>query len=458
VLLQYLIHRLIAVDRPTNRLFLMLDDILNNPGLAKYLTRFQSDQIIFLEGDDSQELYVLVSGRIAIFKGDKKIRGLSKTGSIFGEMSFFLGGSRTASIRTIEDVSVLRIPREEINNFLAEFPDAAREITRHLAQWLAETTQIVYGLKEFCDQLPDAVILTDRTGKILTWNSRAETLYGRSGEQMRTAKTADIYEDAAAYKNFLEQVQRHYSVKENVLKIMHPQKGTRFISTSMTVLHDGHHNFQGVLSLGRDVSRTKKLEKKYKRAGYWLTAVVLLLGLMTAAVVVGYPYYSKDYQIHSLKRDLMQEYLVKDYFILKSLLSEHLASENRLETSAIMKDFFIFLKKTDRNYTGIVLLDSERIVFDAYSIDPEADTGTIVGNSYSAIEFEGSDTSLHKVLTLYRADKNHPTGKKGVEIAFELQQNGKFIGWLIFQMDMDQLKKNLGIELQDLKKLQIEKP
>ena len=231
-----------------------------------------------------------------------------------------------------------------------------------------------------------------------------------------------------------------------------------YISTSMTVLYDGHHNFQGVLSLGRDVTRTKKLEKKYKRAGFWLTVVLLLLGLSTAAVFFGYPYFSKDYRTLNLKRELMQDYLAKDYFLLKSLLGEHLAGENRLKTSSIMKDFFNFQKKTARTYTGLVLLNSERIVFDAYSIEPAADTGTIVGSSYSAIEFEGSDTSLHRVLTLYRADKNHPTGKKGVEIAFELQHNEAFIGWLIFQMDMDQLKKNLGIELPELRKIQIEKP
>ena len=436
----------------------MLDEILNNPDLAKYLTRFKSDQIIFLEGDDSQDLYILVSGQVAVFKGDKKIRGFTKKGSIFGEMSFFLGGKRTASIRTQNDVSVLRIPKEEITTFLDEFPDAARDITRHLSQWLAETSQIVYGLKEFCDQLPDAVILTDRNGKVLTWNSMAETLYGRSEEQMRTAKTVDIYEDAQAYKKFLKEVQNHYSAREKIFKVSHPEKGSRFISTSMTVLYDGHHNFQGVLSLGRDVTRVKNLEKKYKHVGYWLTGALLLLGLLTAAVLVGYPYLSKDHQTQSLKQKLMQDYLAKDYFVLKSLLSEHRASGNRLKTSTIMKNFFNFQKKTALIYTGLVLLDKKRIVMDAYSMLPQADNSTMIGSSYAAIEFKGHETSLHKVLILYRPDKNHPMGKKGVEIAFELQQNDEFIGWLIFQMDMDQLKKSLAVDLEDLRKLEIEKP
>ena len=123
-----------------------------------------------------------------------------------------------------------------------------------------------------------------------------------------------------------------------------------------------------------------------------------------------------------------------------------------------MKNFFDFQKKTARTYTGLVLLDKERLVIDAYSIVPEADNSGMIGSSYAAIEFKGSETSLHKVLKLYRTNKNHPMGKKGVELAFELEQNDKFIGWLIFQMDMDQLKKNLGIDLEDLRKLQIKKP
>jgi len=203
----------------------MLNEMLHDPGLTEYLTRFKSEQIIFLEGDDSQELYLLVSGQVAIFKGDKKIRELTHKGALFGEMSFFLGSTRSASVRAKSDVTVLRIPKEKISVFLAEFPDAAQKITRHLAQWLAETSQIVYGLKEFCDQLPDAVTLTDRDGKILTWNSTAQKLYGRSWEQMRNANTAELYADPRGYNKFLQAVQNHYSVRENIFKIIHPQTG-----------------------------------------------------------------------------------------------------------------------------------------------------------------------------------------------------------------------------------------
>ena len=238
------------------------DEILSNPDLAKYSSTFTSGQTIFLEGDDSQDLYILVSGQIEIFKGDKKIRDLTQEGSVFGEVSFFLGEQRTASVKAKTQVEVICIPKEEITLFLKECPTAGPEIIRHLSQWLSEATQMLYGLKEVSDQLPDAVIVTDKEGRILVWNSAAERLYGRDWTRMRDTHVDEIYAKPDEYKNFLKEVQTRYSAKERIFNIKHPRKGIRCISTTFTVLYDGHHNFQGVLSLGRDVTAAKKLEKK----------------------------------------------------------------------------------------------------------------------------------------------------------------------------------------------------
>ena len=433
----------------------MLDEILNTPDLVKYLVNFKSDDIVFLEGDDSQDLYVLVSGQVAVFKGDKIIRELTKPGSLFGEVSFLLGNRRTASVRAKDDVTLVRIPKEEIAPFLVEFPDAAREITRHLAHWLAETSQILYGLKEFCDQLPEAVVLTDKDGKILTWNAAAEKLFGRSWQQMRRIDVADIYEDPQLYRQFLAEVQSQYSAGEKTFRINHPEKGTRFISNSMTVLYDGHHNFQGILALGRDITRQKNLEKKYKRLGRWMLCVLLLLGFAAGSTIFSYIYLSKDYRAKTFKQQMLQENLAKDYFVLRSLLVEHLAKGSRLNVNTAMKDF-LNRQKGGLPYTGLLLLDEHRTVTDAYAIEPDADLVAAIGSSYAAINFEGSEASMHRVLTLYRADKDHPMGKKGTEIAFELKQGDQLLGWLIFQLDMERLKKNYGIDLDNLRKLRFE--
>jgi len=434
----------------------MLDNIINSPDLARYLTPYKPEQIIFLEGDDSQDLYILVSGSVDIHKGDQKIREVTREGSFFGEMSFFLGGKRTASVKARNDVKAIRIPKEEINQFLQNHSDAAQKITRRLAHWLDETTQIVHGLKAFCDQLPDAVIVSDSDGKMLAWNSTAEKLYGKDWHQLSQGNVDDIYENPKAYRDFLEEVKKRYSVREKIFKILHPQKGRRFISTSTTVLYDGHHNFQGVLSLGRDVTRVKNLEKNYKRITYWLISAFILLGLIAAAFLIAYPYVSKGYQTQSARHIQLRNHLAKDYLLLTSLLGDPAGKANRVKIHQVMKKFFTIQKSTALPYTGLVLLDRERNVVEAYSIKPDTEPAAMIGSSYADIKFKGNPDSLHKVLTLYRVDKDHTMGKKGIEIAFELRRDDTFIGWLLFQMDTELLHEIHGLDAKQLEEFQFE--
>jgi len=437
---------------------LRTDEIISNSDLAKYRITFTSGQTLFLEGDDSQDLYILVAGQVAIFKGNKKIRDITQEGSVFGEVSFFLGDRRTASVKAKTEVEVICIPREEITLFLEECPTAGPEIIRHLSQWLNETTQMLYGLKEVCDQLPDAVIMTDTAGRILVWNAAAERLYGRDWPQMRGTNVDEIYVKPHEYKNFLEEVQTHYSTREKVFDIKHPRKGIRCVATSFTVLYDGHHNFQGVLSLGRDITAAKKMEKRYKRAFFWLISAFVLIGLLTATIFLGYPYYSKGHQTVNLRQKELSNLLAKDYFLLKSWLADPLGSQNTEALSQIMKKFFDIQHSTAIPYTGLVLLDKDKKVVNAYSTGTDIAAGNMIGSSYAAIEFQGSQDSLHKVLTVYRTEKDHPMGKKSAEIAFELYKDKIFVGWLIFQMDMDLLKDTYGIDAKNLKKIQFDKP
>jgi PAS domain S-box-containing protein len=437
---------------------LRIDDIINNPDLARYLITFNPGQTIFLEGDDTQDLYVLVSGRVEIFKGDQKIRDITEEGSVFGEVSFFLGDLRTASVKAKTRVEVICIPKEKINLFLKECPTAGPDIIRHLSQWLNEATQMLYGLKQVSDQLPDAVIMTDRDGRILVWNSAAEKLYGCDWPQMRDTNVDEIYVNPEEYKTFLKEVQTEYSTTEKIFDIKHPRKGIRCISTSFTVIYDGHHNFQGVLSLGRDVTATKKLEKKYKRAFIWLVSAFALIGLLTAIIFWGYPYYSKGHQAVDTRQKELINLLTKDYVLLNSWLTDPLRGQKTESIHQVMQRFFKIQQMNAIPYTGLVLLDTDRKVAGAYSARTDTSGSDMIGSSYAAIDFQGSEDSLHKVLTVYRTDKNHPMGKKGTEVAFEIYVDNVLKGWLVFQMDMDALAETYGIDENNLKNLQFDKP
>ena len=436
----------------------MLDEILTTPELGKYRTSFRKSQTVFLEGDNSQDLYILVSGQLDILKGDKRIDEISEQGALFGEMSFLLGATRTATAKASSDVEAICIPKEEISTLLHEFPDMAGEITKLLAKRLDETSQVLYGLKGICDQLPDAVILTDRDGKILSCNTAAESLYGRSWHQMYHALVESIYEEPQVYRDFLKEVQEKYSVREEVLKIKHPEKGRRFVSTSTTLLYDGHHNCQGVLSLGRDVTEVENLQRKYRKARNWLLPSFILLGLVTVAAFFCYPYFSRGYRTVDIEKQELRNELAKDYLFLTSLLVDHFKDGDRVKAGEVMADFFALQETAVMPYSGLVLLDKEKKVFYAYSPKSGTEALGMVGSSYAGIAFEGDESSLHRVLTLYRADKQHPMGHKGIEVAFKVTQDNHFSGWLVFQMDMDMLEKDFGLDEEDLKLFQFQKP
>jgi PAS domain S-box-containing protein len=432
----------------------MLDEIIHNKDLQKYLKTYQKGDALFVEGDDSQDLYFLVSGHLEVLKGDKKIAEITEPGVLFGELSFLLGTKRTATIQAENEVRVLRIPRNEVSTFLKEFPTVAEKITEIIARRLDESSQAVYGLRQICDKLPDAVMLTDRSGSVVAWNAAAEKLYGRDWHHMRGTSAEDIYEEPQVYRDLLEEIQSKVTVPERVLKIRHPEKGTRYVSTSTTLLHDTQNNIQSILWLGRDVTATYRLERRYRRARYWLIPSLALLVLLAATIIFGYPYFSKGVQTVDLRKLELRNLLAKDYLLLKSLLTEPLAQGDRAKTTEVLKEFFNLQVTKRCPYDGIVLLDRQRKVFDAYSIKPGFNAQAMIGTSYTGIEFQGSEKSLYRVLVLYRPDKDHPMGRKGIEVAFELKEDDRTIGWLLFQMDVDCMKANFEMDEEGLKNLQ----
>jgi hypothetical protein len=118
-----------------------------------------------------------------------------------------------------------------------------------------------------------------------------------------------------------------------------------------------------------------------------------------------------------------------------------------------MNDFISIQDISEVPYTGIILLDKNMNVFDYLNIKGSSQ---ITGSSYSGIDFKGGSNSLHRILTVYRTDKNHPMGRKGIEVAFEYKQGNEIEGWIVFQLDPVELKKKYGVSEDDLLKYRFE--
>lgn len=438
--------------------FIMLDEIINNRDLDKYLSSFDSGMTIFHEGDQSQDLYILVSGQLDIFKGKNKITEIIEKGSFFGEMSFLLGQERTATAKTKTAVKTVCIPKEEITTFLHDFPELAGEITKLLAKRLDETSRTLYRLKEFCDQLPDAVVATDAEGKIITWNAAAENLYGRPWNRMKAQSMEEIYDEPNAYRKLFDELKTKRSVREKILKVRHPQKGTRFISTSTSLLYDDNNQFHGVLSLGRDVTAVQKLEKKYKRTYFWFSLFALVSILFALVVFGDYSSQTKKQEALYSMDQTLENQIYQDYLILSEKFIGFLLYGDKFNSKRVMGDFFRSRRDVDPLYTGLVLLDANKNVFASHALNENSLTQDMAKSSYNGIEFQGDGGAIHRILTLYRSDPDHPMGKKSVEIAFVLKQDDLFLGWLIFQIDPDFLMSSRGIDESALRMFQFKGP
>src|SRR4051794_11006476 len=82
--------------------------------------------VLFVEDDESAELFVVVSGRIAIANksgdGRESMVALMEGGDVFGEMALFDGLGRSAEARALEPSVVVAIPYESVQNVYEKRP------------------------------------------------------------------------------------------------------------------------------------------------------------------------------------------------------------------------------------------------------------------------------------------------------------------------------------------------
>lgn len=436
----------------------MMADGINLPELDKYMVSFGDGEILFAEGDTSQDIYVLLQGTLAVYKDDKKLSMISEPESVVGEMAYLLGEKRTATVKAVTAVKAVRIPAEQISGFLSDFPTLAPKISQTLAQRLHETTKVVHGLKEFCDQLPDAVIMTDKDRKILAWNRAAEQLHGRSWDQMREQSLAEVYRSPDEYRQFIDDIHAGRSLSEKILPIRHPDEEVRYVSTSTTILYDGHHNINGFIFLGRDVTRNKTLEKRYRRMRQWLIPSLGLAGLLLIAFCLAIPYFSKGVKILDQRKSSFSNRIVEDSRSLGRSLAGPLSRGDGPAMEAILQGYFSRHNPSFFGITGLAVLNSDKEVLSAFTPAQQA-TRVSVGYSYSSIPFKGETNAPYRILSLFHADAATPMGRKGAEIAYALPaDNGERPPWLLFQLDLAQLDRDFGIGEKVLMKIKFRPP
>jgi len=119
--------------------------------LAKMLdhTAVKQGEIIFRHGDPGDCLYVISKGEIEIsvqdHSGQKIVLANPNVGDIFGELSLFDGGARTADAVALTDCDVLIVDRNDLLAFLQSRPAAALDILAVMGQRIRQADDLLRG-------------------------------------------------------------------------------------------------------------------------------------------------------------------------------------------------------------------------------------------------------------------------------------------------------------------------
>jgi CRP-like cAMP-binding protein len=107
-------------------------------------------EILFSEGDDGNQLYVVTEGKIKLGRtspdGRENLLAILGPGQMFGELSFFDPGPRSATATAVTDVELKSLGHEALSPVLNAHPDVAHALLNQLAGRLRRTNEVVGDL------------------------------------------------------------------------------------------------------------------------------------------------------------------------------------------------------------------------------------------------------------------------------------------------------------------------
>ena len=110
---------------------------------------FAANAILINEGDTTDSLYIVLSGRVKVYASSDDGREVVLTeygpGEYFGELSID-GAKRSASIKALEPCSCRVVQGSELRQFLAQHPDFAMHLTHKLIRMVRRLTEQVRSL------------------------------------------------------------------------------------------------------------------------------------------------------------------------------------------------------------------------------------------------------------------------------------------------------------------------
>ena len=105
---------------------------------------------LFLEGDEGSTLFVVTEGKIKLGRtapdGRENLLGVLGPGEMFGELSVFDPGPRTATATAVTETTLIGLGHEDLDKWIRGRPEVAYTMLQSLARRLRRTNEFMADL------------------------------------------------------------------------------------------------------------------------------------------------------------------------------------------------------------------------------------------------------------------------------------------------------------------------
>jgi CRP/FNR family transcriptional regulator, cyclic AMP receptor protein len=113
-------------------------------------TKIRRGDVLFSEGDSGDRLYIVTEGKVKLGRtssdGRENLLAILGPGQMFGELSLFDPGPRSATVTAVTDCTMQSLSHEELGKWLDGRPEVARGLLTQLAGRLRRANDVVADL------------------------------------------------------------------------------------------------------------------------------------------------------------------------------------------------------------------------------------------------------------------------------------------------------------------------
>lgn len=112
----------------------------------KTILEFKKGDLLFKEGDESKDLYILQTGVVKIYKetDSKKLPiALVHAGQFIGELSFFDGKPRSATAEAATDLKVIKLEKSKVDKEIRKLPSWLVVLIHSIADRMRESNELM---------------------------------------------------------------------------------------------------------------------------------------------------------------------------------------------------------------------------------------------------------------------------------------------------------------------------